>query len=329
MSRFIRSAFIMVFSLFIYNNALGQLTVDEPEYQVFNTFDIPPNLTSSLGTILFSADGNTVWILDESEDSDSSIWTATVTRDAQGNVTAFGAFSEVFEYDYMDTGLEFGPSSDTMFFYVYDGGIGQRLANGTVEVTAVSPYDDSYGGVAFIPGSYPNGGSILHASYDDGQVYIHAATPDGDGSFTVNGTGTLYADFSVSIGTSTLGDIIVITNGPLAGNVMMAIYDLSGMTLAYFPIGADGLPVGGTTPTPQTFASGDLGTWGVAFDPVTGNIWAVDYDSSDVDALYQISGPALSPTGPLVPVPTLTGISLALLSLMLLGVVALRRRRII
>jgi hypothetical protein len=286
---------ILFFGVFYSLNTMAQITVVEPGYEIINTFSLPANLTSELGTMMFSGDGSMVYILDDVESSDSALWSASVVRNGSGDVTGFGTFSQVFAYAGMDTGLEFGPGTGTYFFRIESGGIGQRLTSGTVETTAVTPYDDVFGGLAFIPASYPNGGNMVTTSYDDGTLYLHAVTPDGDGSFTVNEAGTLYADFSASIGTSVLGDLVFISSGPLAGNVLMALYSTTPNTLAYFPLGADGLPSGGTTPTPEVFATGDNVTWGVAIDPVTDNIWAINYGEPEGVALTQI-GETAAPT---------------------------------
>ncbi|MFT5710243.1 MAG: hypothetical protein ACI8QT_000937 [Halioglobus sp.] len=154
----IAQTLLALFCELIFNSiVLAQVSVVEPGFEIISTFDVPAGLTSSLGTMLFSNDGNTAYILDESEESDSAVWSATVTRNARGDVTGFGSFTQVFAFSNMDTGLELGPGTGTFFFAIEEGGIGQRLTSGTVETTAVSPYDDEYGGLAFIFASWVSG----------------------------------------------------------------------------------------------------------------------------------------------------------------------------
>jgi hypothetical protein len=283
----IKSLILLCLGILISSTGLAQMVVEEPGYEIINTFGVPAGLTSELGAMMFSADGNTVYILDDSEDSGSTIASASVSRSGNGNVVGFGAFTEVFAYPNLDTGLEFGPGTGTFFFHVYSDEIGQRLTDGTVETTTITGYDGEYGGLGFIPADYTNGGDILSSAYNEYyKLYKHDVTPDGDGSFTVDGAGTLYADFTAA-DEYYVADIIFITSGPLAGNVMVALYEGTN-TLVYFPLDADGLPAGGVSVTPQVFASGYTGAWGVAIDPITDNIWMIDYDETDGIAMTQI-----------------------------------------
>jgi len=317
----VRTLLTFLICLLISQHSYAQLVVEEPGFQIINTFAIPGDLTSELGTMMFSADGGTIFVIDDSEGTGSAVMTASVVRDADGNVTSFGPFTEVFQYDYMDTGLEYGPGTDTFFFKIYNDEIGQRLSNGTVETTTVTGYDGEYGGLAFIPPTYPNGGNLVTAEYENYySLWLHQVTPDGDGSFTVNGEGALFASFE-DAGEYYVGDLIFITDGPLAGNVMVTLYQ-GANTLVYFPLGADGLPVGGVDVTPSVFASGYTGAWGVAIDPITNNIWMIDYSETEGIALIQIGGLEA------IPVPFLNEYSLAALALLLLlsaGWLGLRR----
>ncbi len=283
----IRYWLILFLGLMYSWTALAQLIVEEPGYQIINTFGVPAGLSSSLGTMLFSADGNTVYIIENSEDADAAISSAIVVRDGNGDVIGFGTFTQVFAHPNLDSGLEFGPGTDTYFFRVEPERIGQRLTNGSIETTIITGYDGYYGGLGFIPPGYTNGGDIVTAAYNEYyELYKHDVTPDGDGSFTVNGAGTLYADFTAA-DEYYVSDIVFITSGHLAGNAMVSLY-YGTNSLVYFPIDADGLPVGGVSVTPQVFASGSTGAWGVAVDPVTDNIWMIDYYETGGIALTQI-----------------------------------------
>jgi hypothetical protein len=315
--------------LLVSQHSQAQLVLEDPAYEIVSTFPVPAELTSELGTIMFSGDGNTVFVIDDSEDVGSAVSSAAVTRDAAGDVVSFGVFTEVFSYGELDTGLEYGPGSNTLFFKFYVssdlgedaiGAIGQRLPSGIIETTAVSGYDGEYGGLAFFPPGYANAGNLVTGAYDETYtLWTHSVTPDGDGSFTVNGAGTLYADFT-SADEYYVSDLVFITRGPLAGNLMVALYD-GNNSLVYFPIGADGLPVGGVDVTPTVFASGTTGAWGVAVDPVSDNIWMIDYDETGGVAMTQIGLRARTGPTPTNAIPTMSvyGLILSALCLVLLA----------
>ena len=103
---------------------------------------------------------------------------------------------------------------------------------------------------------------------------------------------------------------------------MVAIYNGNNSnSLVYFPIGADGLPVGGVDVTPTVFASGYTGAWGVAVDPVSNNIWMIDYDETDGVAMTQIGALSRGAT-PTNAIPTMSvyGLMLSALGLVLLAI---------
>ena len=313
---------------------LAQLTILHPNFELVNSFPVPDELDDPMGDILFSEDGSIVWVIEGSESDGAAVFTATVTRDSEGNVTGFGTFTQVFAFPNLDTGLIFSPAGDALFFFAE--GIGHRQTNGTIEV--VEPDSDfDYGGLAFLPPGYPNAGDILFSSYNENIVYQHGVTADGDGSYTVEALGTSWADLSAAFeDDGQIGDIILLAQGLLAGNAMIAVYgdepDASEpVTLVYFPVGADGLPAGSGAPTPTTFATGVPGAWGVSEDPVTGNLWLVDFDADPGGdlAFYQIAGPDLP--APATPVPTLGNGALVLLVLVFLiaGGLASRRNNIL
>jgi hypothetical protein len=269
--------------------AQAQLVIEKPGYEIINTFLLPENLDSSLGDMLFSRDGKTVFIIDESESADAAVSAAAVNRNERGTVISFGEFREVFAFPNMDTGLVYGPGTETLFFNLDGPKMGQRLTDGTIEITDITGYNARYGGLDFVPAMYPNGGNIVTTAYSENYLlYQHEVTPDGDGSFTVDGAGKLYADFTAS-GNDNVGDLMFITSGPMAGNVMVALYTAeTDYSLVYFPVGSDGLPPGGPAVTPHVFASGSTGAWGVTMDPVTGNFWMVDYDEVGDVVMTQI-----------------------------------------
>jgi hypothetical protein len=65
-------------------------------------------------------------------------------------------------------------------------------------------------------------------------------------------------------------------------------------------------------------ATGNSGAWGLAIDPVTNNIWVIDYDEPSGIALVQIGEVGRGQEA--ATVPTLNQYGLAFLALLLLGV---------
>lgn len=280
-------------------------------FVVVNEFPSPAGLTGSLGDLEFSADGNTAYLTDESESSGSQVYTASVNRDGNNNVIGFGSFTPLFAQDYIDTGLAFAPGSSTLFYRTDPGSyyISQRTSGGMIENTQIVNYDGEYGGLAFIPAQYSNANDLLTTSYNDEQIWRHPITDDMDGTYTI-GNGVLVSDVS---GGLSMGDLEYITQGTLANNLIIAGYSDDTFALFTLPVDATtGLPA--ATSTPVEFAegvSGSNGVWGVAIDPVTNNIWAIDYSDS---TLTQIAAVA-----PRV-IPTINNLSLMLMITLLLFV---------
>jgi|GEM_PF-6732813 len=288
-------------------------------FAIVNEFPIPAGLSGSLGDLEFSSDGNTAFLSDESESAGSRVYSATVSRDNNGNVTAFGVFSPIFTQDYIDTGLTFAPGSTTMFYRTVPDPyyITQRTNGGAIENTEITNYDGEYGGLAFIPNQFSNANDLLVPSYNDEELWRHPVSDDMDGTYTI-GAGVFVANLT---GLS-IGDVEYITSGPLANNLMIAGYAEDAFALFTVPVNATtGLP--SAAPTPVSFANGVVGSngvWGVAIDPVTNNIWAIDYSDS---TLTQIRA-----TFPRV-IPAINNLSLLLLiSLMLLVGVIYKRQKV-
>ena len=255
----------------------------DERFYILNQFTLPPNLTTPLGDLAFSPDGNTAYVVNQANSTLASIWSADVLRGPDNEVTGFGTFTEVFSYDRANTGLLFGPGTDTFLFRrrPSPGSIIQRFPSGATEFTAIENYEGRYGGIAFIPDGYTYSGDLLAVSYAEGKIYLHPTSADGDGSFTIVGASPLVAaDLSSSIGFDVIGDIEYIDQGPLRGHVIVS--GLGILTDLYtMPVDEiTGFP-DDTVVTP--FASNSEGdTWGLAVDPVTGNIWYVGFTSGEL-----------------------------------------------
>lgn len=266
----------------------SQLVIEDDRFEIVNTFTLPTGATPEICDLHFSPDGNTAYLSSDCEDRSSEIVSASVQRSSGGDVVGFGTFATVFAEALIDSGLQFGPGTDTFFYWVEDGGIGQRPTGGPQELVAPTDYSYEYGGLEFIPPGYPNAGGLLHSNYGEGMIFLHAVTYDGDGTFTVAAGSSVWADLSSTVGTDVIGDVEILTSGPLAGHALVALYD-GDDSLGVFPISAAGTPARGGGVDVDVLASGTSNAWGVEQDPTTGNLWAVIYeDEDDVTVLVQI-----------------------------------------
>ena len=246
---------------------------------IFNQFTDPVNVALDYGDVLFTPDGNTIYIIINSEEDGGKVVSAAVNRDPQGHVIGFGTFTDFFSASGIDTGLTYAPNSETLFFHQYGFGISQRLATGEQETHAIQNYDGAYGGLAFIPEKYSHAGKILKADYTDEQLWLHDVTVDGDDTYTLS-LGTLVSD----IETTALGDIEYITSGPLADHLIVANYGSNSPTgpndlaITTIPVDATtGLP--NANPVVTQFAGGTDQAWGLTIDPITGNLWVIEFSS--------------------------------------------------
>lgn len=245
---------------------------------IFNQFVDPADLILNYGDLLFTADGNQVYVIVDSEGINGRVLVADVSRDSSRNVTGFGAFTELFVADNIDTGLAYAPGSDTLFYHQSNLGIGQRRATGEQEQFVIQNYDDGYGGLAFVPAQYSHANQLLKADYNNNQLWLHAVSDDGDGTFTL-----APASLVSNVVAEALGDVEYITTGTFANHLIIADYTELlplGTAPSVFLIAVDettGLPA--NDPTMVPFAGGVNDAWGLSFDPFSGNLWLIQFDS--------------------------------------------------
>ena len=256
------------------------ITTVQDGFIIVNEFVEPTGKTRALGDMLFSADGDTVYVLSDSESSSSYVSTASLTRNSDGDVVGFGTFSQLFAAEYMDTGLTFAPGSNTLFYRrsvsPSENYISHRLEQDFIEETLISGYDTHFGGLAFIPDQYIFANNLIAVSFNDQTLNMHLVTDDMDGTFTVSPSATQVAALS-----STIGDVEYITTGALKHTMIIATYADAEASLVMIPVNSvNGLP----NPNPATtvIAAGSDGAWGVAIDPITDNIWSIDYSNNSL-----------------------------------------------
>ncbi len=284
------SAIVTVLSVVLGSPLVVRAQIElHPALRLVNQLPIPDGLEDSLGDLMFSADGATAYFIDNSEASDAAVSSGPVLRDPDGTVTGFGPMTFLFSDTDADTGLEFAPGSDTLFYRGLNGasgayGIAQRTALGAIEYKDLLGAGEQYGGLAFLPAQYQQTG-LVTTSYETGMVYHHSVTDDLDGTFTI-GNETVFARPEEN---DVLGDPEFVLSGYFANHLIMAIYDQQDRSLIALELDpVTGLPVDGTDTEPKILASGVDGAWGTAIDPVTGHLWLIDFGAGPADLLIQI-----------------------------------------
>jgi hypothetical protein len=273
-------------------------------FKVENQFVLPTGIPTPLGDVVFSADGNTLYILGASESADSGVWSVPVTRDpvsrrviSLGSATLFFSFSP--NPGSIDTSLEFHPSGNgTLFFRTNDvdpvtfmpvaggGDIGQRTSDGTITLFRPNDSTKSWGGLAFMPSelSALNGIDLLVGDWYRGITDGYSLTDNGDGIFTpVLIEGAIH--YSNSGVDSVTGDQHFVPSGDFANDMMFA--DSEG-TIGIIDIDPNtGFPVTGAI---IPFASGFAGPWGLEFDPITNDLFVSNWGGEPSNGITQISG---------------------------------------
>lgn len=279
--------------LCLLSTTVSAIDLLDPRVRFVNDFPRPASMTAPLGDIEFSADGNTVWFIDAAATADASVWAMNVERATNGSVTGFSNPTQVFTDAEADTGLSIGPGTDTFVYRTADLGVTQRFSDGSFEDHIISEYGNANGGLAFVPNQFSNGGSIVSSSCDSNEIYLHTVSDDGDGSFTV-GTSTLYADLQ-SLGSLSVcvGDVAFVTEGALAPALVFIVYGSLGSlgdVFAYELDATTGEPIDGplTEPFPLAGSIDNGENWGVAVDPISGNLFVIDKEASNPE-IFQFS----------------------------------------
>ena len=268
--------FSVISLLFCHALEAQTITDVEPGFILVNEFIEPSGATFSLGDILFSEDGDTIYILSDSDTKTSAVQIASVVRNDAGDVTGFGSFEELFAEENMVSGLIFAPGTDTLLYrrspFDPDNYISQRTNTGTIIETAISDYDDALGGLAFVPSQYSNAGQLLSTSSGDQAIFLHTVSDNLDSTYTISETSSKTADFTGF----DIADIEYITSGAFQDRIVMAVTSDTSSSLAMISVDdVTGLPLDGASM--YSIASGTDSAFGVAIDPITLNIWVVDY----------------------------------------------------
>jgi len=267
-----------------------------------------------LGGIMFSNDGNTLYVVAVPDRATSALYAVSVTRSATTNeVTGFvGPAVKVFDGTPpaggggLDTGLEFRPPGTLFYSYFPANILGERV--GTTEQqynlsTNPPGVPISIAGFTFSPFRVDPGtglGALQVNLGTSSNVYEVSLTPAGGGFFAPAAKTLL---MTLPIGS--LGNMQYIPSAPLAGDLMYEAYDAGELHMIDIDP-ASGLAIDSTTgqpllgtanPKDTRFAHGfgsntDAGPFGLEFDPRNNDLFVstAEGDASIFNSIIQIQG---------------------------------------
>jgi len=272
------------------------------------------NVPGNLGGMLFTDDGQTLYVVGNSEASNSALYAVPLTRDpVTKEVTDMGPADNVTLVfsapgrSGLDAGWEIGPEGTLFYTYWDDNYLGQRP--GGVSGTETLYYMGDAGlprsiaGLAFSPyieDPNTNFGMMQVSVWGANRtLYNVPLNPLGGGLFEPQA-----AEVFVNLPRQGTGAIQYIPSGPLQGDMMYVNWDYGEVWILEIDE-ATGLPIDDTTGSPtlgtsdprvQLFASGlGRGPWGLEFDPLTNDFFVSTWQGSPRNTIIQISGKGLPP----------------------------------
>ena len=286
---------------------------DTTNFEVKRIWDAPGTLgvPENLGGLLFSPDGTTLYAVGASEDPASALYAMPVTRDSTTNEVTelgpMGAVTKVFDGDSgtpgsgLTAGLEFGPGGTFFSTYWSKNSLAERPGgvNGPETQFDMGPLGipAATTGLTFSPHAIdPNTGfGILQVTANAPQIYNVPLMPTGGGIYTP-GAVVLF----VTLVRGDVGAFQYVPAGLFAGDVIYVSWSAGEVRILDVDP-TTGLPVDGGTmvptlgtgnPVDQRFAY-DLGNgpWGLAFDPLTNELFVGTWQGNPVNSIIQIGGP--------------------------------------
>jgi len=269
-------------------------------------------IPANLGAILFSRDGNTLYIVGAADDTTSGVYAVSVVRDAithevtdlVGPATLAFSGTSPFASTGLDAGLEFGPSG-TLFYSYFDA---NRLAErvGTTEMQfSLNPLGvpRAIAGFTFSPFRIDPGTGFGRLQINTGygsNLYELSLSTSG-GGFFAPAAQTLFA----TLPKQSLAGMQYVPSAPFAGDLMYVANDDGELHIVTIDPGT-GLAVDGTThqptlgtanPVDTRFASGfgsnaTSGPFGLEFDPINNDLFVSTWqgDPSVFNSIVQIQG---------------------------------------
>lgn len=267
-----------------------------------------------LGALMFSDDGQTLFIVGNAEAPNSALYSLPVMRDPNTDrVTGFGSATLVFMGDPsipgLDTGLEVGPDGTLFYTYWNAHHIGQRTTTSTVEVTfdmTPTGVPSSVAGLTFSPhitDAATSFGQMQVSSWLGDGIYNVPLSPLGNGVFQP-GMSTLF----VRLPQQGTGAIQYVPQGRFTGNLMYVNWDFGEVRMLEidaatgFPIDdMTGMPTLGTSaPRDQRFAYDiGVGPWGLEFDALSFDFFVTTWNGNPANSIIHFSGPGFANQRPI------------------------------
>lgn len=306
----------MLMSFIVMATAWGVVFDDPDNFGVKRTWaGSSVSVAGNLGGMLFSGDGQTLYVVGNSETSYSALYAVPLTRDpVTKEVTDMGpaanvtvVFNGAPGIAGLDAGWEIGPGGTLFYTYWSANYLGERPGGVSGAETLYSMGDislpSSVAGLAFSPyiqDANTNFG-VMQVSVWGGNrtLYNIPLTPLGGGLFQPQGP-----EVFVNLPRQGTGAIQYVPSGPLQGDMMYVNWDYGEIVILEID-DATGLPIDDTTGVPtkgtssprtQRFASGlGVGPWGLEFDPLTNDFFVSTWGGSPSNTVIQIGGKGLPP----------------------------------
>ncbi|MDP7114049.1 MAG: putative metal-binding motif-containing protein, partial [Myxococcota bacterium] len=289
----------------------GAVTLADPaNFQEVNSWSgVSLDVPGYLGALMFSEDGDVLYVVGDSETTDHALYAVPVTRDpVTGQVTDLGPAEDVtvvFEGSVdvrgLDAGLEVGPEGTWFYTYFPDNQLGERPGGPggaeSIYDLATAGVPDSVAGLTFSPhvDDPATGYGLAQVScWNSTELFNLPLTPLGGGLYEP-GVAELFA----MLPAGSTGAMQYVPFGPMAGDLVHADWGIGEVRIldidpdSGLAIDADtGVPTLGTTnPVDSEFAADmDTGPWGLEFDPLTGDLFIATWNGDPEDTIIHITG---------------------------------------
>lgn len=261
---------ILLSTALIFCAGLGQadpvLTFPYSNDYALTAYASPDGVPANLGGVTF-LNSSTLLLGGAANTAGGAIYSVPVIRDANNQITGFGAAAVYASAPDIDGGLVFGPGG-TLFFTEYsDNQIGEITAPcapscSAADTESLPGVSSSVGTLGIVPGGFQGAGNFVIGSYSGGDWYTAALTPNGPGTYSFATTQT------ESTGGGPEGIVWVPVGNPdfVVNSALITLYSEGQVNAC--AADASGTP-DATTCTP--FITGLSGAEGAAIDPVTGD----------------------------------------------------------
>jgi hypothetical protein len=175
--------------------------------------------------------------------------------------------------------MQLGPAG-TFFYVTYPSNLLGEIS-GRTSRTYSSVIPSSPGGMTFVPAGRPRAGELIVGAFTPSRLYRVALVNDGDGFFRPAGS-ALWADLTSA--SPHLGSFRFVPTGPWAGDLLVNEYSNHRARLVAID------PATGDPRSPlalTSFVSSIPSPYGIAFDPVTCDLFVSSWSSGQ---MWQIAG---------------------------------------